>query len=130
MYGYDSPLLLDKTTVIQEYLKEAIRYDGHYKNVKYVICEMMNLRRAPHARVPYLNRPQNIVTAATIPTIATTCAQNSIEELCQIWNVNYQAHKTGSQELTPSALPGEHTYLDSYILRQQDQQPCHTLKEL
>ena len=130
MYGYDSPLLLDKTTVIQEYLKEAIRYDGHYKNVKYVICEMMNLRRAPHARVPYLNRPQNVVTATTIPTITTTCAQNSIEELCQIWNVNYQAHKNGSQELTPSALPGEHTYLDSYILRQQDQQPCHTLKEL
>jgi tRNA-dihydrouridine synthase 2 len=35
-YGYQSPLLLDKTCVIQEYLKEAIKYDAHYKNVKYV----------------------------------------------------------------------------------------------
>ena len=31
-----------------------MRYEMHYKNAKYVICEMMNNRRAPTNRVPYL----------------------------------------------------------------------------
>ena len=127
LYGYNSPLLLDKATVIQEYLQEAIRYDGHYKNVKYVICEMMNLRRAPHARVPYLNqhRPNNPVAMTNMPTIGTTCAQNSIEELCQIWNVNYNEHIRNSRHRASllSALPDERTYSDSYHLEQQAQQP-------
>lgn len=122
MYGYNSPLLMDKTAVIQEYLQEAIRYDGHYKNVKYVICEMMNLRRAPHARVPYLNhRPQSAITIPSMPTIGTTCAQNSIEELCQLWNVNY--HQYRNRRTSLSALPDERTYSDSYLLQQQEQQP-------
>jgi tRNA-dihydrouridine synthase 2 len=122
LYGYDSPLLLDKTRVVREYLQEAIRYDGHYKNVKYVICEMMNLRRAPHARVPYLNQiHRNDVASSGVPTIGTTCAQNSIEELCQIWNVNYQQHSHRRTSL--SALPDERTYSDSYLLQQQEQQP-------
>lgn len=49
----DTPLV-DKTTVIQEYLRHAMRYELHYKNAKYVIGEMMNNRRAPTDRVPYL----------------------------------------------------------------------------
>ena len=128
LYGYDSPLLRDKTTVIQEYLQESIRYDGHYKNVKYVICEMMNLRRAPHARVPYLNHrsDKNDVVGSNnnMPTIGTTCAQNSMEELCQIWNVNYHQHNTNSKhQASLSALPDDRTYSDSYLLQQQEQQP-------
>jgi tRNA-dihydrouridine synthase 2 len=113
LYGYNSPLLLDKTTVVQDYLRESIRYDGHYKNVKYVICEMMNSRRAPHARVPYLQ--QEFLHGQTI---GTTCAQCSLEGLCQLWNVNFQMEHqryTPQQEL----LPGEHKYLDSYLLQQQ-----------
>jgi tRNA-dihydrouridine synthase 2 len=46
--------LVDKTNVIQEYVRQAMRYEIHYKNAKYVICEMMNNRRAPTDRVPYL----------------------------------------------------------------------------
>ena len=49
----ESPLV-DKTKVIQTYLEKAMRYEMHYKNAKYVICEMMNNRRAPTNRVPYL----------------------------------------------------------------------------
>ena len=133
LYGYDSPLLLDQRTVIQEYLQEAIRYDGHYKNVKYVICEMMNLRRAPHARVPYLNRPQNTAlnNSTNKPTIGTTCAQNSIEELCQVWNVKYSQHVAPNHKNPTSlstALPDERTYSDSYLLQQHEQQPKGQLR--
>jgi tRNA-dihydrouridine synthase 2 len=49
----DTPLV-DKTKVIQEYMRHAMRYEVHYKNAKYVICEMMNNRRAPTERVPFL----------------------------------------------------------------------------
>eukprot|EP00980_Cylindrotheca_fusiformis_P006207 scaffold1327_cov124-Cylindrotheca_fusiformis.AAC.11 len=46
--------LVDKTKVVQEYLRHSMRYEIHYKNAKYVICEMMNNRRAPTDRVPFL----------------------------------------------------------------------------
>ncbi|OEU17230.1 FMN-linked oxidoreductase, partial [Fragilariopsis cylindrus CCMP1102] len=39
--------LVDKTTVVQEYLRKSVRYDVHYKNAKYVVCEMMGHRRTP-----------------------------------------------------------------------------------
>ena len=109
VHGYNSPLLLDKSLVIQDYLREAIRYDGHYKNIKYVICEMMNSRRAPHVRVPYLQQ--------SFPggqTIGLTCARSSLEDLCLLWNVDYLAER----KLYPqhqTLLPGEHKYLDSYL---------------
>jgi tRNA-dihydrouridine synthase 2 len=51
LFGYDSPLLLDRTRVVQEYVREAVQYQMHYKNVKYVVCEMLNLRRTPSSRV-------------------------------------------------------------------------------
>jgi tRNA-dihydrouridine synthase 2 len=123
LHGYNSPLLLDKTVVIQDYLREAIRYDGHYKNIKYVICEMMNSRRAPHVRVPYLHQ--------TFPggqTIGLTCARYSLSDLCLLWNVDYQVErKNHPQEQT--LLPGEHKYLESYILQPHHETGIGTIEE-
>lgn len=59
--------LVDKTNVIQEYLRQAMRYEVHYKNAKYVICEMMNNRRAPTDRVP--NLPQVYLGVSMPPMI-------------------------------------------------------------
>jgi tRNA-dihydrouridine synthase 2 len=122
-YGYSSPLLLDKTTVIQDYLKEAIKYEAHYKNVKYVVCEMMNSRRAPHPRTPFL--PQVFRPGQTI---GTTCACSNLPDICQIWDINYQAEQAGWRrrrglsvtDTTPhksAMMAGEHKYLDSYLLQ-------------
>jgi tRNA-dihydrouridine synthase len=103
-FGYDSPTLLSKTTVVQEYLREAVRFDTHYKNVKYVICEMMNNRRNPPARCAHM--PHMFDGGQTI---AKTCDCKSMEELCQLWNVAYSCQ--GEQ------VPvGEHRYEDSYFL--------------
>jgi tRNA-dihydrouridine synthase 2 len=112
-YGYKSPLLLDKSVVIQDYLKEAVKYDTHYKNIKYVVCEMMNSRRAPHGRVPCL--PQQFVGGQTI---GKTCACPSLRDICLLWNVNYDAELKlrGNVEGAAALLPGEHIYLDSYIM--------------
>ena len=135
--------LLDKTQVVQDYLKLAVRYDTHYKNVKYVICEMMTNRRAPSCRVPYL--PQKFANSNL--TISSTCACHSLQELCQLWNVNYTAATQLQQQqraqqpvvfegITTSAVAaaatttttssesngivmtqGEHKYEDSYFLK-------------
>ena len=59
--------LVDKTNVIQEYIRQAMRYETHYKNAKYVICEMMNNRRAPSDRVPFL--PQAYAGVSMPPTL-------------------------------------------------------------
>jgi len=108
-YGYDSKLLLDRTQVIQDYLREAVRYNSHYKNVKYVVCEMMNNRRAPTPRVPLL--PQVFPGGQTI---GNTCECQSLTEICKVWNVDYQAHV--SSRNARQAPAGEHRYEDSYFL--------------
>ncbi|KAL7463248.1 LOW QUALITY PROTEIN: hypothetical protein ACHAXS_003627 [Conticribra weissflogii] len=54
-YGYNSPLLLPRSAMIQEYIAHCVRYKTHPKNAKYVVCEMMNIRRAPTERAPFLN---------------------------------------------------------------------------
>ena len=131
-YGYTSPLLLDKTTVIQDYLHEAVRYDYHYKNIKYVLCEMMNNRRAPTPRVRFLNQDY-----PGQQTIAQVCASQSLQALCQVWNVQYSAVATaqrqqqrqgqgqptsmgpsdGSSLPTTTPAAGEHKYDDAYLLQ-------------
>ena len=107
-YGYNSPLLLDKTTVIQDYLRECLRYNVHYRNVKYVICEMMNNRRAPPERCPFL-----LQDYPGEQTIAKTCDCPSIESICNVWNMNTSL-KTNQDAQAPAA--GEHKYEDSYFL--------------
>ena len=110
-YGYNSPLLLDKTLIVQDYLREAMRYDTHYKNVKYVISEMMNNRRTPSCRVPFLPQcfPGN-------QSIGRTCDCSSLEALCKLWDVAYT--KYDSKTLTLPA--GEHKYEDSYFLKHEE----------
>ena len=105
-FGYDSPILLSKTTVVQDYLREAIRYDTHYKNVKYVVCEMMNNRRNPPARCAHL---PHVFDGGQ--TIAKTCDCKSLGDLCRLWNVDCSCE--GEQ------VPvGEHRYEDSYFLKE------------
>ena len=113
-FRYQSPLLLSKTRVVQDYLEQAARYDIHYKNTKYVVCEFMSNRRAPSVRVPYL--PQKFPGGQTV---AKVCDCQSVEDICNVWGVDYksavlqeQNHATTSRQ----APAGEHKYLDSYFL--------------
>ena len=122
--------LVDKTTVVQEYLRKSVRYDVHYKNAKYVICEMMSHRRTPTGRVPYLSMgfPQG-------QTIAKTCNCQDLASTCQVWNVNYSEalasittnNITNNHSSTSTSTPtgttalaaGEHRYEDSYFLKRE-----------
>jgi tRNA-dihydrouridine synthase len=83
-YGYDSSLLLDKTLVVQDYLREAVKYNIHHINVKYVIGESMNNRRAPSQRSHLLLQhfPEG-------QTIGSTCNCHTLQDLCKVWNVDY-----------------------------------------
>jgi tRNA-dihydrouridine synthase 2 len=126
----ESHPLIDKTTIVQEYLKKSIRYDIHYKNTKYVICEMMGHRRTPADRVPYL--PINFPGGQTI---AKTCNCHDLERMCQVWNINYSDalenakmmySEQGNMSLGTTVVPstttmaaGEHRYEDSYFLKRQ-----------
>lgn len=114
IYGYQSPLLLDKTEVIQDYLREALRYDTHHKNVKYVIGEMMTNRRTPCGRVPFM--PQKFPGNQTI---GKTCNCSNLEELCKVWDIAYS--KYASEAATLPA--GEHRYDDSYFLDCENHSP-------
>lgn len=119
-FSYNSSLLLDKTAVIQDYLSEATRYDTHYKNVKYVICEMMNNRRNPPTRCAHM--PHLFLGGQTI---ASTCNCRSLKDLCRLWNV-----LPGSDKVEGEQVPvGDHRYEDSYFLKNlpaQDVIPEHT----
>jgi len=137
-YGPDSPLLLNKTLVVQDYLRLCIKYNAHYKNCKYVVCEMMTHRRTPSDRVPEL--PMNWQGPPTpTPTIADVCACHSVEDICRVWGVDYDKElqqqqqptaeelsarsdsanssaNSGSVPSTDAAPAGEHRYSDSYFL--------------
>jgi hypothetical protein len=120
--------LVDKTAVVQEYLRLSVRYDSHHKNTKYVICEMMSHRRTPTGRVPYLAMkfPQG-------QTVGMTCNCHDLDSLCKVWNVDYSeaiaatsaARVNASGDCgtrTASAtkatlVAGEHRYEDSYFLK-------------
>jgi len=125
--------LMDKTTVIQEYLRHSVRYDSHYKNTKYVICEMMSHRRTPTGRVPYLAMefPQG-------QTIKDTCNCHNLGSLCDVWkvdysdaivspsiNTNYDSEYTAnsSSAKMKTLTSGEHKYEDSYFLKNEDGNP-------
>eukprot|EP00977_Amphora_coffeiformis_P004815 scaffold1033_cov171-Amphora_coffeaeformis.AAC.32 len=113
-YGYQSPLLLNRVQVIQEYLGQALRYETHYKNVKYVIAEMMNTRRTPSPVVPFLVSPQEYFKDQTI---GWTSACQDINSLCQLWKVNqYEVAATAAAK---AAVEGEHRYEDSYLLQME-----------
>ena len=115
--------LEDKTKVVQEYTKLSAKYDIHYKNAKYVICEMMNNRRAPTERVPYL--PQEFPNGQTI---AKTCSCTNMEQIFKVWDMEFAATTTTITTTKATATttveskqevlaPGEHRYEDSYFLK-------------
>jgi tRNA-dihydrouridine synthase 2 len=104
--------MYDKTKVVQDYLQRAVRYDVHYKNAKYVICEMMNNRRAPTQRVPRL--PQVFPGGQTI---AKTCQSSDMKQMCQVWNVEWSSAQHQGQSEPLAA--GEHRYEDSYFLKRE-----------
>lgn len=109
VYGYDSTLLLDKTVVVQEYLREAVKYNVNYKNVKYVVCEMMTNRRAPSVRAHLLPH-----VFADDQTIAKVCNCHSLTDICSAWKVDYDA--SVKLRTVKQAPAGEHRYEDSYFL--------------
>jgi Dihydrouridine synthase (Dus) len=117
-YGYDSPLLLDKTAVVQEYLGHALRYNSHPKNIKYVVSEMMTNRRTPTWRVPMM--PQEFPGGQTI---GKTCHCQTLEGLCKVWDVRFSLYDANNNHSTAPHDPlpaGEHTYDDAYILQGEE----------
>jgi len=99
---------LPKHEVIQEYLRESLRWQTNYANVKYVVCEMMNNRRAPHE---FLHRlPQKYPGRQTIQTV---CACGKIEDLCKLWDVNVSVSETVAA--TRNVAPIERVYDDRYF---------------
>jgi tRNA-dihydrouridine synthase 2 len=118
--------LVDKTQLLREYLQQVVRYDMHYKNTKYVICEMMSNRRTPTERVPMM--PLKFPGGQTI---GSTCNCHDLESLCRLWNVDYSdslrrmrphvAADSENKELRPVKIltltAGEHKYEDSYFLK-------------
>ena len=116
--GYQSPLLLDKATVVQDYVKLCVKYDNHFKNVKYVIGEMMSQRRTPIPRVPFL--PQNYPGGQSI---GKTCDCKSLDEVCRLWEV-----EPVGPETSQAAPAGEHRYEDSYFVTERGEEGTATDK--
>ena len=113
-YGYNSPLLHSRTSVVQEYLAHCIRYRAHSKNAKYVVCEMMNSRRAPTNRVSYLN-----MRYEGGQTIASVCKCRNLDDLIKVWDVKYTLplHKnTTLRNAETTAGMDLHNYDDRYFL--------------
>lgn len=138
-YGYNSPLLDSKTTVIQDYLTHAQKYKAHYKNVKYVLCEMISNRRTPAALSLFMPQvyPDN-------QNIDLVCKCKSIDELCKLWDVK-KSQATATTATASNPLQKEqddneitlHRYDDRYFLdpdalhkeRQQEEEAIQKEKE-
>ena len=106
-YGYDSPLLESKTSVVQSYLEHSLKYAPNFKNVKYVVCEMMNNRRNPSTIVH--NLPQNFIGGQTIKKV---CDCKSMDEMCKLWDVSLSISKAASS----APVGTEQRYDDRYFL--------------
>ena len=83
-YGYDSPLLRSRTSVVQEYLAHCVRYRTHSKNAKYVVCEMMNSRRAPTSRIPFMD-----MAFKGGQSIDEVCKCRNLDDLLRVWDVKW-----------------------------------------
>jgi tRNA-dihydrouridine synthase 2 len=117
-YGFDSELLLSKTRVVQDYLGYALKYHGHVKNIKYVVCEMMTNRRTPtsltHCMPMHFDGGQ---------TISHVCACKSMESLCKLWDVSMSVSSLSSSSSSSSSQVHNggggadlHRYDDEYFL--------------
>jgi len=103
----DEPIL-DRTKVIQEYIRHALKWETNYKNIKYVICEMMNSRRHIQHRVKQF--PQMFPAGQTI---AKNCACYSMKDICRLWDVS-------NQTFTSQTLSDDYVYSDDYFLNRDD----------
>jgi len=109
-YGYDSILLDDRSVMLQKYLKLAVKYQAHYKNVKYCVCEFLSSKRAPSDQARFLK--QSWPDGQTCPAVA---ACQSLAEVCKLWNVDCDADGASTQQ------QGEHKYSDEYLLKLSDE---------
>jgi hypothetical protein len=116
-YGYHSPLLHSRTSIVQDYISHCVRYRAHSKNAKYVVCEMMNSRRAPTQRVPYLN-----MAYEGGQTIDDVCKCRNLDDLIRVWDVKWtiplpSANKTTCNNESLGEETGDlHNYDDRYFL--------------
>jgi len=105
-YGYDSPLLHSRTKVVQEYIAHCVRYRAHSKNAKYVVCEVMNSRRAPNNRVPFLK-----MAFEGGQTIQSVCKCKSLDDLVRVWDVKWSiplpSARTAADDAMQSAVVGK-----------------------
>ncbi len=113
-YGYNSPLLHSRTSIIQEYIAHCVRYRAHSKNAKYVVCEMMNARRAPTTRVPFLNMEyeggQNI---------QSVCKCRNLNDLIKVWDCKWTIPMPSSKSSAAVGMETQgdlHNYDDRYFL--------------
>jgi hypothetical protein len=117
-----------KREVIQVYLQQALLYQSHYKNVKYILCEMLSHRRTPSQRVPELPLHDENVDTDGIITVDQVCKCKSLVQLCALWKVqplaptsnhdndtNTTTTATAATNQSTTAL-GEHRYDDAYFL--------------
>ena len=107
-FGYDSPLLESKTSVVQSYLEHCLRYAPNAKNVKYVVCEMMNNRRNPSHLVP--NLTMKFPGGQSIKSVSNC---HSLEEICKLWDVSTSGARSGA---TGQGSATERHYDDRYFL--------------
>ena len=107
-FGYDSPLLESKTSVVQSYLEHCLKYAPNAKNVKYVVCEMMNNRRNPSHLVP--NLTMKFPGGQSIKSVSNC---HSLEEICKLWDVSTSGARSGA---TGQGSATERHYDDRYFL--------------
>ena len=107
-FGYDSPLLESKTSVVQSYLEHCLKYAPNAKNVKYVVCEMMNNRRNPSHLVP--NLTMKFPGGQSIKSVSNC---HSLEEICKLWDVSTSGAGSGA---TGQGSATERHYDDRYFL--------------
>ena len=107
-FGYDSPLLESKTSVVQSYLEHCLRYAPNAKNVKYVVCEMMNNRRNPSHLVP--NLTMKFPGGQSIKSVSNC---HSLEEICKLWDVSTSGARSGAMGQGSAT---ERHYDDRYFL--------------
>jgi len=124
-YGYHSPLLHSRTSIVQEYISHCVRYRANSKNAKYVICEMMNTRRAPTNRVPFLN-----MAFDGGQTIQDICKCKNLDDFVKIWDVTQSIPMPGAAATAATTTAGSnandkdgemapgdlHNYDDRYFL--------------
>lgn len=114
-YGYNSPLLSPRTSIIQEYVSYCVRYRNHSKNAKYVVCEMLSARRAPLSRVPFLN-----MSLEGGQTVNEVCQCRSLSDLVKIWDVKNTLPLPSAQNNATEDVGGMgdlHNYSDDYFLK-------------